>query len=302
MGKTPAILSDALKKSGLGMEILNPELVLAAEIYQALKDGATINFAQLAPEKNKDISSGIAIVFKAATTLFQKDKTPLYKDEGIVKKFMAAYEAARQPELKMGVVVRKFCNAPIEGMPKTFVNVLMEGQKICFELAAPEKNVINVGDVIFASDVKKIKNEKRLCTASSIGTVLPKDVKDFLDMAEPNYHINDIENGDHGSILYGRVESINENLNHIVIKDRADNDCFIKLTTPVRDFDLSIGDSFIALPKRLADGHYSIDPKKTLKLKDPFSTYAVALAPNHIIGSLWFKDSPPEGEHVCIPT
>lgn len=301
MGKTPAILSDAQKNSDQGTQMRSPELVLAAEIYKALKSGATVNFTQLVSKKTKDVSSGIEIVFKAATTFLQKDKTPSNEDDGIVKKLIVAYEAASQPEFKMGVVFKKFCNAPIKGKPKTFVNVLMEGQKISFELNDTEIETINVGDIIVASDVKKIKNEKRLCEASSIGIVMPKDIRDFLDMAEPHYNMDDIQNGNHGSILYGRVKNIHENSNHVVIKDRGDKICIIKLTAPVKDFGLSIGDSFIALPKKIADGPCFIDPAKTLKLKDPFSTYVVALVPNHIIGSLWFENSPPGGEHVCTP-
>jgi hypothetical protein len=100
MGKTPAILSNAVKNSGTGMQIPNPELVLAAEIYKALKDGATDKITQLVPEKSKDRSSGIEIAFKTAARFFQKDTPSSNKDDGIVKKFMAAYETARQPELK----------------------------------------------------------------------------------------------------------------------------------------------------------------------------------------------------------
>lgn len=216
--------------------------------------------------------------------------------------FMAGLKSrlngASQQGLHSGYVIKSdVASLTSGGARKTLTIILQDNETGAkpMKLVMDGKDTQDVknGDLIGAVGVKKSSDGS--FSASHMAILVPVKITAFLRRAEPDFtpipstvremivtsddpnnpdfKLGDVlSNESQGTLIFGRVMSVDERARTITIKDKDNRPNTVRIDQPFDNFHLEQGNMFIARATQLGkDGLYKITPKETMKMEAPYA-------------------------------
>lgn len=238
-------------------------LLNAPALINSLKKASTLaiidRVTQKTPPETKNLLSSLK---NTLTSFFSRVIDPLSQEHlltGQVQEIRA---------LTLGT--KKFQRVATVLLSKQHEN--QPAQQIDLVLSGEDKHRIAKGDIIGFTGTNKLSDNRY--SADIISIIVPTSIFSFLKFAEAqlNPFIDNYNSEINGSVIYGRVVSINDRTRTMMIRSAEGKTEVLDLINIAASYHLNQGDAFLAVPSGLSKGGiYKVSADNVIKLETPYA-------------------------------